>query len=338
MRQEECNGREQTKTSNVTRRAMAIFITAGTKRALKPCEIANQMKADYHAVYSAIRRFCKYGLIKKIRKGIGRSFYLLANREAALEYLDSNVAVLGGEPRSGLGSFFGHWLDLGGAVLEYVGPVGFVVDGYVAGVIRGFLEGQGCGVRRGDRAKQLSYASNSFSLKISIYGRVGLWIKGVDWVSDFNNFLVSCGLDDENRAFVFRRVAERVQGSRTSVEVPVLSDDVPKGVAIKTKVGDVSLVSRISGSHFPKELEVQGTFGAVQNFLTALAGSQHFSMLEWVQADRLDKITRVVEVLRESFDRTAKALESISKESVPTKPRERQEETEGRGKSDLYIA
>lgn len=92
------NRREQTKASNVTRRTLAIFITAGTRRGLKPCEIAKRMNADYDAVYSAIRRFCKYGFLRRVSKGFGKSFYLLANREAALEYLDSNVAVLGGEP------------------------------------------------------------------------------------------------------------------------------------------------------------------------------------------------------------------------------------------------
>lgn len=338
MRQEEHSGQEQAKVTNITRRTLAIFISAGLNHALRVCEIADSLRGDYHAVYSAIRRYSKYGFIKKVNKGFRRVFYVLVDKEAALDYLDSNIAVLGGVPRSGLGSFFGDWLDLGGAVLEYVGPVGFVVDGYVASKIRGFLEGLGCRVRRGDRAKQLSYACNSFSLRISVHGRVGLWIKSVDWVSDFNDFLVGCGLDDANRAFVFRKVAERVQGSRTSVEVPVLSDDVPKGVTIKTKVGDVSLVSRISGSHFPKELEVQGTFGAVQNFLTALAGSQHFSMLEWLQADRLDKIRQALDILGTSYDRTARILESLANESITNKIQAQQEKPEGRGKGDLYIA
>lgn len=322
----------QAKATNITRRTLAVFISAGTKYALRVCEIADSLQRDYHAVYSAIRRFCKCGFLKRCRNGL----YILVNKEAALEYLDSHFAFLGGDARS-LHQFFGDWLDLDRAVLEYVGPVGFVVDGYVTDVIRGFLEGRGCRVRRGDRAKQLSFPCQSFSLKISVHGRVGFWIKSVNWVRDLNDFLLSCGLDDENRAFVFRKIAEKVQRSNASVEIPVLTDDVPKGITIKTKAGDVSLVSRISSTHFPRELEVRGTFGAVQNFLTALAGSQHFSMLEWLQADSLGKIHRVLQVLSESYDRTARALESVAKESVASKLEAQQEETEGRRKSDRYI-
>lgn len=339
MRQEEHNGWEQAKATNITRRTLAIFISTGPMHALRPCEIAKQMKEDYHAVYSAIRRLSKYGLIKKVSRGFRRVFYVLVDKDAALGYLDSNVALLGGIPRSLGRWFFGDWLDLDRAVLEYVGPVSFVVDGYVTDVIRGFLEGQGCRVRRGDRAKQFSFACKSFSLKITVYGRVGFWIKSVDWISDFNDFLLNCGLDDANRAFVFRKVAEKVQGSSASIEIPVLSNDVPKGITIKTKAGDVSLVSRISGTHFPRELEVQGTFGLVQNFLTALAGSQHFSMLEWRQADTLDKINRVLQVLSKSYDRTARALESIAKESATTRFQAQQkDEPPRKGDRDRYIA
>lgn len=327
---------KQAKATNITRRTLAVFISAGTKHALRVCEIADSLQRDYHAVYSAIRRFCKHKFVKRIRRRFGKTYYILADKEAALEYLESNLAILGGIPRS-LSQFFGDWLDLDRAVLEYVGAVSFVVDGYVTDVIRNFLQGEGRRVRRGDRAKQLSFACKSFSLKITVHGRVGLWIKSINWIRDLNDFLLSCGLDDVNRAFIFRKVAEKVQGSSASIEVPVLSNDVPKGITIKTKAGDVSLVSRISGTHFPRELEVQGTFGLVQNFLTALAGSQHFSMLEWLQADSLGKIHRVLQVLSESYDRTARALESVAKESVASKLEAQQEETEGRRKSDRYI-
>jgi len=336
MSTEGFNDQKQAKATNVTRRTLAVFVSVGAKHALRPCEIAYQIKEDYHAVYSAIRRFCKHKFVKRIRRRFGKTYYILADKEAALEYLESNLAILGGIPRS-LSRFFRGWLDLDRAVLEHVGPVSFVVDGYITDVIRGFLKRRGRRVRRGDRAKQLSFPFQSFSLKISVHGRVGFWIKSLDWISDFNDFLIACGLDDANRAFVFRKIAEKVQRSNASVEIPVLSDDVPKGITIKTKAGDASLVSRISSTHFPRELEVRGTFGAVQNFLTALAGSQHFSMLEWLQADRLDKINRVLHVLSKSYDRTARALESVTKESVASKLEAQQEETEGRRKSDRYI-
>jgi len=334
MRQEGRNGWEQTKASNVTRRTLAIFINAGTKHALKPCEIAKQINEDYHAVYSAIRRFCKYGFVKSVRRVIGRrvvSFYILNDKAAALEYMGhSDLAFLGGVPRSP----FMDWVDLGRAVFES-GAVRFMVDGFVCDRIRSFLGGS-VRARSRDRAQQLSYGCSSFSLNISRYGCATLWVKTGDWISDFLDFLVNCGLDEGNRVHVFRKMAENLSDAQVSVEAPVLSRDVPE-VTIKTKVGDETLLSRICGSHFPKELEVSGSLGPVQNFLSALAGAQHFSMLEWIQADRLDKITRAVEVLIETFDRTAKALESISRESVPSKLRERQEATEGRGKSDLYI-
>jgi len=326
---------KQAKATNVTRRTIAVFINAGPNHALRVCEIADWMNEDYHAVYSAIRRFYKYRFIKKIRRDFGRSFYLLADREAALEYLDANFAVLGGIPRSGLGSFFGDWIDWDRAVLEG-GVVRFNVDGFVCGRIRSFMGGDDRAHVR-DRAQQLSYACGSFSLNVSRHGFVTLWVKSPNWVSDFFGFLNACGLDEGNRAHVFRKLAEKIHDGRVSVEAPVLSNDAPK-VTIETKVGDQTLVSRICSSHFPRELEVSGSFGAVQNFLSALAGSQHFSMLEWLQADRLDKIRQALDILRTSYDRTARALESLANESIANKIQAQQEKPEGSGKGDRYIA
>ena len=70
---------------------------------------------------------------------------------------------------------------------------------------------------------------------------------------------------------VFRKLAEKINDTQVKVEAPVLIDDVPK-VTIETRVGDERLVSGICGSHYPRELEVSGSFGVVQNFLSALAG------------------------------------------------------------------
>ena len=98
--QEERKGQEQTKASNITRRTLAVFINAGTEHAanatLRPTEIAKQMKEDYHAVYSAIRRYSRHSLLKRVSKGV----YVLGDKETALEYLESNVAIPSMEPTS----------------------------------------------------------------------------------------------------------------------------------------------------------------------------------------------------------------------------------------------
>jgi len=296
------------RASNITRRVLAIFINQGTSRALKVCQIVAWMKADYDAVYSAIRRFCKHGFVKSVKKMVGNrvlNLYVLSDKATALEYLGfSDLAFLGKVPRSP----FKDWVDLGQAFYEG-GPTGFRVDGYVCGRIRGYLEGLGK-AGSGDRSRQLSFACESFSLVITRHGHVRLWIKSRDGIGDFFDFLVSCGLDDGNRAHVFRKLAEKINDTKVTVEAPVLNDDISK-ITIETKVGNERLVSRICGSHFPRELEVSGAFGAVQNFFAALAGAQHFSMLEWVQADRLDRVLRAMLMEARAHERVAEAIESF---------------------------
>jgi len=117
-------------------------------------------------------------------------------------------------------------------------------------------------------------------------------------------------MDEGNRGHVVRKLAEKINDTQVKVEAPVLSDDVPK-VTIETRVGDEKLVSRIASSHYARELEISGAFGPVQNFLAALAGSQHFSMLEWVQTDKLDKILRVMLLDARAHERVAEAIESL---------------------------
>jgi hypothetical protein len=251
---------------------------------------------------------------------IGRkavSFYILQDKDAALGYLGhSDVAFLGVVPRSGSG--FVDWVDLGRVVVE-CGAVRFRVDGYVCGRIRGYLDKFGRGGSR-DRCKQLSFACRSFSLVITKHGYVTLWIKSREWATEFLSFLADCGLDESNRAHVFRKLAEKINCSEVKVEAPVLSDDVPK-VTIETRVGDEKLVSRIASSHYARELEVSGAFGPVQNFLAALAGVQHFSMLEYVQADKLDRILRVLQLEVKAHERVAEAIELIiGKPSAQTEP------------------
>jgi hypothetical protein len=255
------------------------------------------------------------------------SFYILKDKDAALEYLGhSDLAFLGGVPRSG--SAFVDWVDLGRAVVE-CGAVRFRVDGFVCGKIRGYLEGVS---KAGfsDRSKQLSFACKSFSLVITRHGYITLWIKSQEWPRDFLGFLVDCGLDEGNRAHVFRKLAEKINDAQVKVEAPVLIDSVPK-VTLETKVGDEKLVSRIASSHYARELEVSGAFGPVQNFLAALAGSQHFSMLEWVQADKLDKILRVMQLEARAHERVAEAIELIIGKPSP------QTEPEGK-RRDSYVA
>lgn len=315
-------------TSNITRRVLAIFINEGTGQALRVCQIAERVKADYQAVYSAIRRFLKHGFLKSVRRMVGKqllSFYILSDKAAALEYLgSSDLAFLGEVPRSP----FVDWVDLGRAVYE-CGATRFRVDGFICTKIRGYLEGFSEAGSR-DRSGQLSFACESFSLTITKHGHVTLWSKNLGWVGDFLDFLVSCGLDEGNRAHVFRKLAEKINDTEVKFEAPVLSDDVPK-VTIETRVGNEKLVSRIVSSHYARELEVSGALGPVQNFLVTLAGSQHFSMLEWVQADKLEKILRVMQLEAKAHERVAEAIESIISKPSP------QVEPEGKRRNS-YVA
>ncbi len=319
----------QTEASNITRRTLAVFINAGPNHALRVCEIADRLKEDYHAVYSAIRRFRKYGFVKPVKRRVGKkvlSFYILSDKAAALEYMgSSDLASLGGVPRSP----FRDWVDLGRAVYE-VGATRFRVDEYVCDRIRDYLESLEK-IESRDRAKQLSFACRSFSLVITRHGHVTLWTKSLGWLGDFLDFLVSCGLDEGSRAHVFRKLAEKINDTQVKVEAPVLRDDVPK-VIIETRVGDEKLVSRIASSHYAREIEVSGAFGPVQNFLTALAGSQHFSMLEWVQADKLGRILRVMLLEARAHERVAEAIESLIGKPAPEK------EPKGKKRRTTYVA
>ena len=315
---------EQTKASNITARTLAVFINEGTQHALRVCEIAKRIKEDYHAVYSAIRRFCKHGFIIKKPIGFRKSNYLLKDKDRALKYLDPDLdlAFLGEVPRSP----FGDWIDLGRSVYE-CGVVRFRVDGYSTGRVRGFLEVSKAKASPKDPSKQLSYNCKSFSLVITKDGHVTLRIKSLqNWLGDFFDFLVSCGLNDGNRIHVFRKLAEKIDSTQIKVEAPILSDIVPK-VTIETRVGDEKLVSRIASSHYARELEVTGGVGPLQNFLSALAGTQHFSMLEWVQADKLAKILEVLYLDAKSHEKVAGTIEALIDKPTQREPNDGNKKT-----------
>ena len=305
------------------------------KRSLKAKEIAQLTQTNVNSVKTVLRNLYYQNLVIKTSPGN----YILANEKAKQiakqiidqDYTQTKRFKLGRVPRSfgnlnplNVGEFFKRFFDLNSAVFEF-GMVKFRVDRYVADKLR-----SGCSFSRGDRAKQVSFACESFSCVISKHGHIRLHLKNPNtWLRDFVKWLKSKGLDDYNVRYVLSQLLNQgVPNAEVSVEVPIVDERVKslKESVIETKVGDKVIVSRICASHFPIEMETRGDFDMVGNFLAALAGAQHFSALEYLQAEKLTSIDKKFGIIASKFEELAKALKQLGQKKIeyeiPKPPKE----------------
>jgi len=290
------------------------------KRALKPKEIAEIIKCNVSSVKTALRQLRINGIVRRTSKGC----YILTDKQKAISILEDyeqiNRIYLGRIPtspqdESDLEGWFRRFVDVDSAIFEHA-RVKFRVDRFVTEKLR-----EGCVYRPRDRAKQVSYSFRSFTMTVSLHGCVRINVKDPNtWLRDLISFLKSRGLDEKNIKYFLRQLLDALPSSRVTVEVPLVADNVAtvlKGTYIETKLGDKPLVTRICASHFPNgELEITSDFMAVSTFLAALAGSQHFSMLEYAQLEKLNSIDKKFEFIASILEKLAKGLRDLAKPQV----------------------
>ena len=311
----------------ILRKVLAIFINTKGKKVLRPVEIAKMGKINHNSVRTAIRTLYKQKLLEKR----GRGEYRLHDLERAIEYMkvlqQKKLIYLGGVPRSpeektnsGMKEYFRQFLDLESAFFEH-GEIKFRVDHFVAEKLRG----KSASIRSRDRAKQVSYATEAFSMVISKHGHIRMYLKNPKtWLREFVEFMKKRGLDEYNIKYVLQQILNAMPNAKVAVEMAVTNTKIPKGITIETKVGDKVLISRITGSHYPEELEIQGHLPLVDTFIAALASVQHFSVLEFIQANELTEINVKFNVLAKGFEKLAESLKSLA--SISHNPKVQQKE------------
>ena len=323
---------------NVIRRVLAIFINSHPK-ALSIKDIANQTNLKYDSIKTAIRRLYQKGFLIKIKRG----YYKLLNKDEAILHLSnkrfrkrlipkvcepfhtaaqkSNTGSVVNSTNNGYNSlrgWFEQFLDLSTAVFE-VGRVKFRVKRSIGEKLR-----DGCSVNVRDKAGQVTYRLKGLTIIVSKYGSVRLYLKDpASWFNEFISFLKGKGLSDVEVKYVLKQLLNSVPRAHASVEIPVTYDALRifKDWRIETRVlgvrvGDRVVVSRICGSHFPLEVEVSGDLDLVCNFLSALMGVQHFSVLEFLQVYELNEINRKFELVAKGFSDLAKTLKDLTKRKV----------------------
>jgi len=263
----------------------------------------------YSAIYSALWNLQKRGIITK---GKGRGSFYLLNEEKARDYLGGereNLFNLQGITTTlpeGVKAFFGKFLDMDLAFLEKFEVTGVCLKWYSFKPLREHLaklaKANDPRVKvsgKKERSQKLSFTVESFSLTVSLHGKLGLWVRSIDWVAEFTEVLEAAGISDLAKVDVFESIMARLPDAKASVEIPILvpRSELPRAYKVETKAGDKEIISRIASSHFPAELEIAGNWDQVQGYLSALAASQHFSALQVMQTDSLRNIEKKMDNL-----------------------------------------
>jgi len=294
---------------------------------ISPADFIKKHNYKAQSVYSAFRALKYEGIIYISRKH-GRNTLYKINREKAKEYLTSQPKILfnlGGGPRTPGFSVFRRLLDLDSVV--FVGQwVGVDLDGFQADLLRG--SGLFSGGGRRDRACQVSYSQREFSLTLSKHGFLRVYFKSPDAVGAFVGFLKRVGFDDFNVQVVLERILAKLDRSHVEVEIPVKGDMAE--FKVETRVGDCYLVSSFVKSHFPRgEIEVKGSALLVQNFISVLAGVQHFSVLDYAIFSEISKLNKsfltVARGLRDVVDALEKSAKIEVSENTNSEKKEKRE-------------
>ncbi|MHA1617261.1 MAG: hypothetical protein ACTSX9_08165 [Candidatus Njordarchaeales archaeon] len=335
----------------VYNRVLAVFVNLYPKP-LRASEIAKLTGLNYNSVNTVIHRLYRLGILRRVARGLYElkskelAIKLLERRSEIISkmrrsqrssrmvsssssgsrvssgssgvFVDSVVEMSGEMIATGVAvdswvSWVRRFLDLDSQIFEHA-LIRFRVVRSISDKLRACYLSS---VKDKDRAKQVSIRKRTFSLVISKHGSVRIYIKDpLSWVSELIDTLLRCGLERGEIMYFFQQLKDALPKAKGSVEVPVVNRglEILRDIKVETRVGDKVLLTRIVGSHFPLELETSGNIDLVINFLAALAGVQHFSVLEFLQAQELSEINRKFGLLAKGFEDLAKALrESVSK-------------------------
>ena len=305
------------------------------KKALKPIEIARITKLNYNSVKSTLFHLKKQGIVMRTSSGA----YIIKNKQKAIQIMEqyNNGLILGRVPRyagdATLEEWFRRFVDVDAAFFEHA-RVKFRVDRFVTEKLRA-----GAVFRPRDRAQQVTYSFRSFSITVSRHGSVRIYIKNPSlWFNDLVEFLKGRGLDEKNIKYFLKQFLNAMPSSRVTVEMPLTSDKVAtelRGTVLKTKLNDRTvLVTEICASHYRHgELSITGSLSDVGNFLAALAGSQHFSPLEYLQYEKLNSIDKKFEIIASQLEKLAAALRAASTSKSDFADSKKEKEVESRNGS-----
>lgn len=314
--------------SKLVRRVLSFFVH-NSSRAWRPVEIYKMQSIDplnYNSIRTAIRRLVQLGLIVRVRRGV----YKLVDKRKALMLLNSQIdsrqrlvpKVDRGfesihtfnDKSNTVREWFGQFLDLESAIFEHA-EVRFRVKRTIADKIRGNFA-----VNVRDKAKQVVVRGDSFTLVVSKYGSCRLFLNNpYVWLTEFVRFLREKNLDENEVKYVLKMVLNSLSDSQVAVEIPIVRDSLRmfRNFTVETKVGGKTLIATsIYSSHFPLELEVKGDFNAALGFISALSGVQHFSILEFIQAQQLQEINAKFNVLAEVFGKLADKMKDLAQTKV----------------------
>jgi len=279
-----------------------------------PRDVAKKYNLKPQSVYTAFRTLRELGLIYHYKtRGNTKSFK--AHIPKLREYLQKQLFKIDTPTRYPL--FFRKFLDFNGAV--FVGQtIHIELDNYQRDKLRNckLLTGKS----KKDRAKWLSYSTSDFTLSISKHGTLRINFKNPELGPLIKFFKDVIGLDEYNIQIILERIHDKIGDSSLEVEIPIKHSEVPK-FTVETKLGDKYLVASVVKSHFPKgELEIKGTALMVQNFINAIAGVQHFSMIEYAI---LNETSKVNDNLNKTSNALIKGFEQMIKElKGQTEPQE----------------
>lgn len=338
-------GRSAKDNPYLSLRVLSVYIAQGENRVLGVKDVWRRVNPDpehiefkYETVRAAIRNLHRQNLLSKSPLGTGG--YFLPDRRRAEAYRERKTGTIGlttWVPRAAGEGWFdaGRWLDLAGAVVEHGRIPDFRVDSFDCERIREFLS-RVSGFSKRDRAGWLSYSSqSSFGLSISKKGVVRLFVHSLQYVDDVSVFLSECGLSDVRKRLFFERFFARCGEAKVSVEMNVLAsrEELPDSFVVETQVGGDVIRSRLNYSGGNSELETSGALAPAHNFLLHLAGVQHGTAVEYLQAKTLAEI-------RDKFDIMATALENAARELRKSRDTEKEtpseEEEKEPPKGDFY--
>ncbi|MEM2905721.1 MAG: winged helix-turn-helix domain-containing protein [Candidatus Bathyarchaeia archaeon] len=259
---------------------------------LFPCEIAEKTKLNRSSVRKYVRNLWIKGLIFQA--------YLhgpYADSPQKLRYPLSHSGQL-------LRSAFEEFLDLKRLRLES-GRVRFRVEKSTADRLRAYIVVR-YGVEPGSRdpAGQVSFR-HDWTLTVCRNGAVWLHYKSPWFLKSLPEWLDQAGLDEAHRDRFLHSLTSALEGLEGTAEIPLLFDGRGlKGVKVCTSVGERDVItSRVNFSgHHQGELSVSGQLLSVFHFLGILAGQQHFSPLEFLQAVALLNLDRRFEAIAAGYE------------------------------------
>lgn len=271
-----------------------------------------------NTVYKALERFLKDGLVtrRKTHPTQGRWYW---------EYQATEVGQLdleqGGVPRSpSTGRMveykfgvvpFSDALDFEAMVIEDL-RVYLTLDRYATEKLRAACDPpkkrrKG---KKEDRAKQVSYSDEAFTISISKSGKATLVLRKVGWSEPLNQWMVKAGLNVITAQQFLRQIVHQIPDQLARIEIPILVPGLKKvGAQFDATInvdGEV-ILANINYSRNQVGLELHGMVKWIDNFVQGLGGQAIVVPLTTARLEQqLMQLSQQVEELRKEKEKREK--------------------------------